>query len=182
MEKKKTYVITVSDAFMKGHPRAGEPTRFPTAILRGLGRIPKYKFSDCNIGNDCRKSAMKPCLDPVKIHTIRENGNYWKPIIKEVQEGRAILSLRGWEGKPYASKQYIFATLDEHSGLGVQDIHIDVHGPLTTMRCVVDGKDISPFLVAEHDALSLEDFADWFLPDLTGSKEGVIIHFTNFRY
>jgi len=79
---KKTFVITVSKSFMKGHPEAGGLTYFKVAILTGE-----------------------------KIHTIRGNYPYWKRIVDRVNDGSAFLSIREWSEKPYRSKQVEITSL-----------------------------------------------------------------------
>jgi hypothetical protein len=76
----KTYVLTLSKIFMKGHPKVGQQTGFKTMYLMGG-----------------------------KIHTIRK-GDYWRKVVEEVNAGRAILSIREWSGKPYRSKQIEIST------------------------------------------------------------------------
>lgn len=76
MEKKKTYVLMLSEFFPKTHNKAGMPTEFKEKVL-----------------------------NKKKIHTIRANFPLWEKRIKEVQEGRAVLSIRQWTGEPYRSKQ-----------------------------------------------------------------------------
>ena len=89
----KTYVITISKNFMKGHPKAGRPTMF------------KEKF-----------------LNKEKIHTIRGNYPLWEKRIKEVQEGKAILSIREWIGVPYKEKQVVIKDLTCDDGVGIQKL------------------------------------------------------------
>ena len=76
----KTYVLIVSRNFPKKHPAAGESTYFVESILNGT-----------------------------KTTTIRGNYKYWCNIVDQVNAGNAILSIRYWSGKPYASKQVAFA-------------------------------------------------------------------------
>lgn len=83
----KTYVITLSRHFLANHKRAGEETHFKEKFLLGQGLT------------DYDTPSM------AKIHTIRANYPLWEKRIKEVQEGRAVLSVRQWTGKPYRSKQ-----------------------------------------------------------------------------
>lgn len=78
--KKKTFVMTFSKEFMKGHPKEGQPTDFVQSII-----------------------------NQDKIHTIRENLYYWNNIVNQVNAGEAVLSCRTWTGKPYRSKQSEFA-------------------------------------------------------------------------
>lgn len=56
MSTLKTYVITLSKNFMKGHPKAGQPTNF------------REKF-----------------LKKEKIHTIRANYPLWKKRLDEIR-------------------------------------------------------------------------------------------------
>jgi hypothetical protein len=76
IEKKITYVLTVSELFPKGHIREGEETGFVKKI-----------------------SAFD------KIHTIRGNCDLWHKRAEKINAGKARLSVRIWSGKPYRSKQ-----------------------------------------------------------------------------
>ena len=161
----KTYVLTVSRTFPKTHKRAGEETFFKERILSALSK-------DLLMWN--------------KIHTIRANYVLWANRIKEIQEGKAILSIRYWSGKPYNSKHVEICQLDKNSGCGLQELNfLDsrfdfpyvycMHNPLTRVF-----KGLQRDL-AKNDGLSLDDFKDWFRKyDL--SKPMAIIHFTTFRY
>lgn len=149
MEKIKTYVITLSQHFLATHKRAGEPTDFKEKFLNGE-----------------------------KIHTIRANYPLWEKRVKEVQEGRAVLSIRQWTGKPYRSKQVEIATLTTENGIGVQRLDVfDFMRPAKVDSCrLVDLMDL-----ANNDGLSFSDWYHWFrLADVI--KPMVIIHFTKFRY
>lgn len=144
--KKKTYVLIVSIKFPSSHKRAGEPTNF-----------------DSNI------------LDGVKIHTIRENVELWKKRIEEINQGKAILSIRYWSGAPFRSKQ---VELKQLSSVGFQE--------LQNMRMNKDISNVNNTTLvrleqlANNDGLSLRDFKEWFRNyDL---KPKIIIHFTEFRY
>ena len=119
----KTYVITLSRNFLAYHKRAGEETHFKEKIQSGE-----------------------------KLHTIRANYPLWEKRIKEVQEGRAVLSIRQWTGKPYRSK-----------------------------LPYVDSEWTFMVSLAKNDGLSLNDWVYWFGGyDL--SEPMAIIHFTKFRY
>ena len=61
-------------------------------------------------------------LNKKKIHTIRANFPLWEKRIKEVQEGRAVLSIRQWTGEPYRSKQVEIVRLAAEGGVGVQKL------------------------------------------------------------
>lgn len=50
-------------------------------------------------------------------------------------------------------------------------------------QCWVDGKQVSAYDLAKNDGLSVEDFTEWFFGCNKGNVfDGVIIHFTDFRY
>lgn len=145
----KTYVITLSRNFLAYHKRAGEETHFKEKFLSGE-----------------------------KIHTIRANCPLWEKRIKEVQEERAILSIRQWTGKPYRSKQVEIATLTAENGVGLQRLEF------TDCRLrfpYVGSEWTSMVSLAKNDGLSLNDWVGWFGGyDL--SEPMAIIHFTKFRY
>ncbi|WP_025829854.1 hypothetical protein [Segatella maculosa] len=152
----KTYVITLSKYFLAMHKRAGEETNFKEKFLNGE-----------------------------KIHTIRANYPLWEKRIKEVQEGRAVLSVRQWTGKPYRSKQVEITTLTAEDEIGVQAARI-VAGIYLK---IIFGENFEHYFVSEeertllakNDGLSLEDWKEWFRSyDITNPL--AIIHFTKFRY
>lgn len=148
MEKMKTYVITLSQHFLATHKRAGEPTDFKEKFLNGE-----------------------------KIHTIRANYLLWEKRIKEVQEGRAVLSIRQWTGKPYRSKQIEIATLTAGSGVGIQLMELTND----FAECIIGDHHHSYVTVAKNDGLHPADWLEWF-SSYEFSKPMVIIHFTKFRY
>ena len=156
----KTYVITLSKHFLANHKRAGEETHFKEKFLLGQG------LTDYDT----------PSL--AKIHTIRANYPLWEKRIKEVQDGRAVLSIRQWTGKPYRSKQVEFATLTAENGVGVQKLEFYNN---TLGLCHIGIVYQRKYELAHYDGLSFEDWEEWFKGyDL--SKPMAIIHFTKFRY
>ncbi len=196
MDKIKTYVITLSPFFLKGHPKAGKPTRFRCKFLMGRN-LSDACIWDCsydgkeNTKRSCSRNAIvedgKPWNFP-KIHTIRTNYKLWEKRIREVHEGNAVLSIRQWSGKPYRSKQVTIANLTKNDGVGIQPLKIiRFIDKLSNKECVaiyVDG-DIKNNLtleeIAHNDGLSFEDWAAWFKGADT-SQDMAIIHFTSFRY
>lgn len=94
--KLKTYVITLSKNYMKGHPKAGQPTNFKEKFLNGE-----------------------------KIHTVRGNYSLWKKRIDEVVAGKAILSVREWKGIPYQEKQVVIKDLTSDHNVGIQKLDCD---------------------------------------------------------
>lgn len=156
----KTYVITLSRHFLANHKRAGEETHFKEKFLLGQGLT------------DYDTPSM------AKIHTIRANYSLWEKRIKEVREGRAVLSIRQWTGKPYRSKQVKIATLTAENGVGVQKLEFYNN---TLGLCHIGIVYQRKYELAHHDGLSFEDWEEWFKGyDL--SEPMVIIHFTKFRY
>ena len=156
----KTYVITLSKHFLANHKRAGEETHFKEKFLLGQG------LTDYDT----------PSI--AKIHTIRANYPLWEKRIKEVQDGRAVLSIRQWIGKPYRSKQVEIATLTAENGVGVQKLEFYNN---TLGLCHIGIVYQRKYELAHNDGLSFEDWKEWFRGyDL--SEPMAIIHFTKFRY
>ena len=174
----KTFVLTVSRTFPKTHKRAGQQTWFVEKI---------------------NEAGMPISDDPImgkKIHTIRANYELWEKRIKEVQEGKAILSLRYWSGEPYRTKQIEFAQLDKDSGVGVQELKFgycnslislsDKFFPIITKPYIIElenlkDKYLDILQISKNDGLKFGDFMDWF-KNYDLSKPMAIIHFTSFRY
>lgn len=146
----KTYVITLAKKFQKPHPRTGESTEFKDKFLNGQ-----------------------------KIHTIRLNYLLWENRIKEVQDGKACLSIRQWSGTPYNSPQEEIRQLTAEDSVGIQKLRFSEKD--LNYGYVVGGAFLSNKIVAKNDGLSKKDWEEWFSHyDL--SQTMAIIHFTNFRY
>lgn len=141
----KIYVIILSKFFPKGHCREGEATGFKEKLLSGE-----------------------------KIHTIRTNYLLWEKRIKEVQEGKACISVRQWEGKPYRSKQIEIARLTKDSGVGIEYIVLPEYLSLESFIAIYQDLD-------RNDGLTAEDWVSWF-SQAPRDKPLPIIHFTPFRY
>ena len=156
----KTYIITLSRHFLANHKRAGEETHFKEKFLLGQGLT------------DYDTPSM------AKIHTIRANYPLWEKRIKEVQEGRAVLSIRQWTGKPYRSKQVEIAMLTAENGVGVQKLEFYNN---TLGLCHIGIVYQRKYELAYHDGLSFEDWEEW-LKGYDLSEPMAIIHFTKFRY
>lgn len=151
----KTYVLTVSRFFPKSHTRAGQHTLFVEKI----------------------KEAVMPISDePIigqKIHTIRANYELWEKRAKQINDGKAILSIRYWSGKPYNSKQVEFCQLTK---IGLQKLA----DPSNFVWATIDGKKCDWLDVAENDGLSFDDFCDWF--KVRQTEPMAVIQFTDFKY
>ncbi|MDN3203222.1 hypothetical protein [Algoriphagus sediminis] len=145
----KTFVLTVSKQFPKTHEKAGKSTGF----VENISRL----FTN---GSE-------------KIHTIRSNYELWQKRAKEINEGKAILSIRYWSEMPYRSKQVEICRLER---VGVEKLE----QPDNFVFAPIEGKKIDWEVLANNDGLSFEDFCEWFK---SGQKEPMaVIHFTDFRY
>lgn len=165
----KTYVITLSQVFPAGHKRAGELTKFRATFQSGqtCSKCKKRNLAMCT----------GECFSGLKIHTIRANYPLWLKRITEVQQDKAVLSVRQWTGKPYRSQQEEIAMLTSENGLGVQELKmIDLFRPTT-----INGNRVELPDLAANDGLSFNDWYYWFKSyDL--KQPMAIIHFTKFRY
>lgn len=114
-----------------------------------------------------------------KIHTIRYNAKgVWDKRYNDISLGKKYLSVREWTGRPYNSQQREFA---RYASIGLQ--HVTMTKVNDTCRVLVDGKEIPVQEVAKNDGLTVGEFMEWFFGENKESVfEGVIIHFTNFRY
>lgn len=119
-----------------------------------------------------------------KIHTIRTGYEKWRHNIDKVNNGGYCISVRRWSGLPFKSKQEEIRKL---VSVGYQRISMSYDHESKTLRAVIDGKpymgDVK--LLAKNDGLKWEDFVDYFFGKCAHSEtlfQGVIIHFTDFRY
>jgi hypothetical protein len=113
-----------------------------------------------------------------KIHTIRQNYNFWKRF-----EGQDA-ALFTWEGKPYRSRQQVFCV---KKIVGVQKVSLkeELYGKKIMSRksswFEIDGYKIPLPEMAKKDGFSnAGDFKYWFWFYPAG--ELAILHFTDFRY
>ena len=179
----KTYVLLVSRTFPKGHKREGEETFFVEKIFNVL--TGGYCYMICKSKNDCKLCSFEKYSNEIKIHTCRRNYELWAKRIKEVQEGKAILSLRYWQDERGRSvkgnEQVEFARLGKDSGVGVQKLSFDEGSLMQTYANINNDYNVNIWNLAKNDGLSIEDFKDWF-KNYDLSKPMAIIQFTEFRY
>ena len=160
----KTYVITLSQQFPAKHPRKGDPTNFNAQLLNAVWRAHNMSVGFPQFG--------------MKLHTVRANFELWSKRFKQIDAGKAILSIRYWTGKPYHSKQMEICKLTKKDGIGLQKLQY-FHRSLFYPS--VEGTPNECNTIAANDGLRLNDWKDWFKSyDL--SKPLAIIHFTPFRY
>lgn len=154
-KKEKTKVLILSKTFPAHHAKSGKETYFADSV---------------RMGN--------------KVHTVRSNYDKWK---KAFDSGMN-LSIRQWSGKPYHSKQVEIKNI-QAGKWSIQPV-LFVDG-LYNLEVYVDDYIsnegiVNPEILAFNDGLSLEDFEDWFEPELHKNRafgfDGVIIHFTDFKY
>ncbi len=145
----KTFVLLISQRFPAYHPRKGEPTRFLEMLTDDSNR---------------------------KIHTLRRNCVLWEQRIREINEGKAVLSVRYWSGKPYRTPQVELMRLTGNE-VGFQKIQID-----PAFGFFIDDYDsnLQTPELAKNDGLSVPDFIRWFNNDF--DEPIAIIHFTSHRY
>ena len=178
MKKMIHYQIAVSPTYPSTHKRKGEPTYFvpqiKNAIYDGLYVLmPDGTF-----------------INGKKFHTCRKNFALWVKRMKKVNNGDAVIDLFYWKlkGGRYTpnNEKIIFATLDNTSGCGVQeltknDILPDGWYAYTTIGEEEFYSEIRTDKLAQNDGLCVEDFKEWF-KNYDLSESLAIIQFTSFRY
>ena len=182
MEKQITYYLTLSQTFPATHPRKGEPTYFKEKLHNSL-----LWNKGMNVGYALNPSYAVPQDQPqMKLHTIRANYPLWKKRFEQILRGEAVLSIRQWSGKPYASKQIEIARLTTDDGIGIQKLEFKELPHFAEEKRVyelyIDGEIVCKIMpLATNDGLSYEDWIAWF-EKYDKSKPLAIIHFTSFRY
>ena len=155
----KKYQLMLSKTFPSYHPKAGADTGFGEKLLAALIGGKEYAH---------------------KLHTIRANYKYWEEAFREIRDGKALLSVRQWTGKPYWSKQKEIARLTADDGIGLQKLTFtfeELKSPLVENASLNPDND----MIARFDGLTLEDWKAWFKPYAL-TEPMAIIHFTPFRY
>ena len=174
----KTYVVYVSEKFPAYHPKAGELTLFATAIGNALENRAYVSI---------HHNGESLVCDKKKIHTIRKNYAEWKRKETEINEGRAVLSIRQWNGSRYV-KGATYTEIARLDKIVVQKINFSDTIEFvdeTVYRPFIDNlqRTSSSFLIAANDGLNYTDFRDWFKgSDYKLNEPLAIIHFTDFRY
>lgn len=151
----KTHVLFVATHFPYFHVRSGDQTHFVRWIIMG-----------------------------VKRHTVRGKYDRWIKKIKEVQAGKAVLSVRIWSGKPYHSTPVEVFKLAQGSDLGIERLDFTPEGWKVQNQRLLKAESL-----ATNDGLSLDEFKSWFQPTIRKIEKAnyttepmAIIHFTRFRY
>lgn len=159
-------VVTLTKKFFDAHPTlAGKPTGFADMVRNGT-----------------------------KIHTCRQNYEYWKTKVDALKAANGTLCIREWSGRPYRSKQDTIIEIPA-SVVGVERLvltkgkhHVEPYRhTITYHRATVEGKEVNIAELARNDGFdNAIDYTDFFKPLFEDAKDGVIemaiIHFTPYRY
>ena len=183
----KTYVITLSRLFPKGHRKEGEKTFFKEQLQNALLADAGLSACDCckYETRDCEACGHEATKFHKKLHTIRANYDLWAKRFEQVKRGEACISVREWTGKPYRSPQVEITRLTQEHGIGLQKLdaikaseagYVDYK-----LLSFKKHKRVTYEELAPNDGLTLEDFREWF-KDCDPAKPMAIIHFTKFRY
>ena len=150
--EKKKVILTLCKSFPVTHSKAGEATGFEKKLKEGA-----------------------------KIHTIRYNAkNVWDERYEGITSGKKYLSVREWTGRPYNSEQRELSRFDK---IGLQHVTMTYGADDAYPQIWIDDKLVPIQEVAKNDGLSVEDFVEWFFGNSKENVfEGVVIHFTDFRY
>lgn len=104
----------------------------------------------------------------------------WAERYQDITSGKKYLSVREWTGRPYNSEQRELARYDR---IGLQHITMTYGADDAVPQAWVDDKKVPVEFLAQNDGLSVQDFVEWFFGNAKSNVfEGVIIHFTDFRY
>lgn len=114
-----------------------------------------------------------------KIHTFREDPGKWAYNMELINSHNAELSIRRWIGRPYHTPQLEVKRLKK---IGIQQVQMTWESDIEQPTVFIDGKRIlNVEQLAANDGMTLDDFVSWFFKT-SNTFEGVIIHFTDFRY
>jgi hypothetical protein len=153
-------VLTYSQRFPKGHPKAGQPTYFVEKVMACLADVvPGWKMKNDFVQYDWYEYYN--CTMP-KGHTVRI-GNHWK--------AGDMASLRVWSGLPYRSKQIEFAQVEIKKvwAFELRPVKVHLAREIEIYGFINDELVTKPEakLLASNDGLTVEDFESWFCPDGT---------------
>ena len=159
-------VIIFSRQFPKYHPKAGQPTYFVEKIWEVIG-LPEKEYS-FNLPDEYCNFLRKDSAEIwAKYHTIRA-GNRW--IVGDK------FSPRVWSGKPYKSKNIIFAKDIEIKKTWKFEIKCERNSEMRddySNFIYIDKKLVmeNDYLkLAKNDGLTEKDFCDWFNIESRGEE------------
>lgn len=169
---KKLVVLMLSQAFLMGHSKAGKPNYFVQQLTNALRGYSEHEIQ--------LPDGSSIIVRGKKLHTIRENYEYWKEKTAKINAGEMELSIRVWSGKPYKSQQVEVARLS-HVSIQLVEMSYSVEDsqPIVYVDNVLKPNIAEE--MAKNDGLQLEDWTEWFFKK-TNTFRGVILHFTDFKY
>lgn len=147
-------VLTFAERFPSYHLKSGQLTAFPSALLASLPENHFISEYDDWLVEKQESEFYSPDVCLLKLHTIRlksekPRAHIWKP--------GDIFSPRVWTGKPYNSKQSPICP--DLEVVKVYDF------TKTGGKYYLNGHHLWKHelqIVAQNDALSVEDFTKWF--------------------
>lgn len=156
MKDLKKAILPIAKTYPATHKRAGEPTDFEAKIACGE-----------------------------KIHTIRHDSKgVWVKRFKKIKAGLMFLDLRQWTGRPYNSEMRDLFKRYREDGIGYQDVEMIYTSDDAYPRVWINDIEVDIHELANRDGLAVDDFVDWFFGSNNKENhfEGIVIHFTKFRY
>ncbi len=156
-------VVMLTKTFFNDHPLAGNPTNFASLVKSGK-----------------------------KIHTCRDNYEYWEKKIVALKNVGGSLSVRQWSGKPYRSPQEVIVEIPS-TDVGISELTLEHTSyryegkEIHEFRALVDNIPISLEELAKNDGFSsVGDFTAFLLPLFCKYRKRVlrfaIVHFNKFTY
>lgn len=154
-------IVTLATNFPKGHCKAGQPTKFAQSTKSGR-----------------------------KIHTCRENYEYWSRKILLAKEVGGTLCVREWTGKPYRSPQGKIIEVAANE-VGISLLTLSRVKDFATQKynylAEVDSQTVLIRELALNDGFrTTQEFIDWVEPIFRKHRSDKltlgIIHFTPYRY
>ena len=151
MAKIKTYVIFIGRKFPSFHPRKGMETNFLSMIQKGE-----------------------------KTLTIRDNFDTWFNRIKEVNEGKAVISLRYWLDRPFHSNPQEVRRITDKDGAGCHKFQLVGSQIWVDELPMLDHLQINQLL--QRDGLNYKDFMAWHTAGKAPVEPKALIYFNSFRF
>jgi hypothetical protein len=151
MTKIKTHVIFIGRKFPSFHPRKGEETYFLSMIIRDE-----------------------------KTLTIRDDYNKWSKRINEVNEGKAVISLRYWLDRPFHSTPQEVMRITDKNGAGCHKFQLVGSQIWVDDLPMLDHVAINQLL--QKDGLNYKDFMAYHTAGKAPETPKALIYFNNFRF
>lgn len=158
-------VVMLTKILFDGHPMAGQETKFADSVKAGK-----------------------------KIHTCRDNYDYWSKKIGKLTAEGGTLCLRQWTAKPYRSPQETIAEIPADQ-VGVCKLEVKRYEhrvepyrhTVTCYQATVDGQPADIDEIAKNDGFTqTRDFTAFIAPLFDKYKSDTItlaiIHFNKYRY